>query len=56
MNADLGLMLYDVVFRKGGNAALFFRAHLRDGVLLTDPREVLDPAQCEEVLACSSRL
>jgi len=50
---DLGLMLYDVIFKDGANRPLFFKATLQDGVLLTDPREVLEPAQREELHACS---
>lgn len=52
---DLGLMLYDIVFRKGANRPLFFRAQLDHGVLATSPAQVLDAAQREEVLACSSK-
>jgi CRISPR-associated protein Cas5d len=51
---DLGLMLYDIAFGKE-NKAIFFRARLQDGVLLTSPAEALEPAQREEVLACSSK-
>lgn len=50
---DLGLMLYDILFRKGENKALFFKARLEHGVLLTDPREVLESSLTEELLACS---
>lgn len=53
---DLGLMLYDIVFRENGkgNRPLFFHAHLEDGVLNTAPDAVIeDAAERQEVLACS---
>lgn len=52
---DLGLMLYDVIFKDGENKPLFFKARLQEGVFLTDPREVLEPEQREELHACSYR-
>jgi CRISPR-associated protein Cas5d len=54
---ELGLMLYDIAFRDGGrgNRAVFFRAALDAGVVITDPDVVLpDPTLRSEVLACSS--
>ncbi len=54
---DLGVMLYDVIFRDRGraNRAAFFEARLDAGVLHTDPAVALpDPALRTEVLACSS--
>lgn len=53
---DLGLMLYDIVFRDGaeGNRAVFFPAQLDHGVLDVAPESVLaDTYQRAEVLACS---
>lgn len=52
---DLGLMLYDIIFRPGGqNRPVFFRAHLVNGVLEACAAEALDDAkEREEVLACS---
>jgi CRISPR-associated protein Cas5d len=38
---DLGLMLYDIAFKREGNRAHFFRAKLEAGVLDTDPARVL---------------
>jgi CRISPR-associated protein Cas5d len=55
---DLGLMLYDVVFRNKGaaNRPVFFQARLEKGVLDTRPETALaDAGVREEVLACSSR-
>jgi len=55
---DLGLMLYDVLFRGNGkaNRPVFFQARLEGGVLDTRPERVFpDPAVREEVLACSYR-
>lgn len=57
-SADLGMMLYDVVFRGAGtgNKAVFFKAELRNGVVDTVPERVLADAKVrEEVLACSSK-
>jgi len=51
---DLGLMLYDIVFRANGNSPIFFNARLENGVLNTRPESVLnDAAQRQEVLQCS---
>lgn len=53
---DLGRMLYDIVFRPGGNRPVFFSARLKNGVMDTRPEVVLhDPVQREEVLGCSYR-
>jgi len=49
-------MLYDIIFRKELNQAVFFKAKLDNGVLHADPFAVIaDPARREELLACSSR-
>ncbi|MCC6381676.1 MAG: type I-C CRISPR-associated protein Cas5 [Dehalococcoidia bacterium] len=55
--ADLGLMLYDVVFaapgRKAANQAVFFPARIENGVIVTDPDVVLaDEDQRRQVLSC----
>ena len=54
VSEDLGLMLYDIVFRADGNSPVFFKARLENGILNTRPEAVLkDPAQRHEVLQCS---
>jgi CRISPR-associated protein Cas5d len=54
LTEDLGRMVYDIVFRPDGNRAVFFSAHLENGVMDTRPEAVLrDPATRQEVLACS---
>jgi len=54
VSQDLGLMLYDIVFRVDGNVPVFFSARLENGIMNTRPEMVLgDPAQRKEVLACS---
>lgn len=56
--ADLGLMLYDIVFAAAGkkaaaNEAVFFPARIQDGVIITDPDVVLrDDRERERVLTC----
>ena len=56
ISADLGLMLYDIVFRADGNSPVFFNARLENGILNTRPEAVLnDTAQRHEVLQCSYR-
>lgn len=56
LNVDLGLMLYDIVFRRDGNQAVFFDAKLKDGELDTRPEMAIPDARLrQEVLACSSR-
>jgi CRISPR-associated protein Cas5d len=55
--ADLGLMLYDIVFAppgtRGANEAVFFVARISDGVIITDPDVVLaDERQRARVLTC----
>lgn len=58
-SVPIGLMLYDVIFRRGGagNRAVFFHAALENGVLDTNPdRAIPDEKLRQEVLACSSRL
>jgi CRISPR-associated protein Cas5d len=56
ISEDLGLMLYDIVFRPDGNRPVFFSARLESGVMNTRPEIVLgDPAQRKEVLECSYR-
>ena len=54
---SLGLMVYDIIFATPGskqaNEAVFFAATIEDGVIRTDPAEVLvDAAQRERLLAC----
>ena len=50
----MGKMLYDIVFRKDGNRAVFFDADLRDGTMVTDPESALpDPGLRKELLTCS---
>lgn len=57
LNLDLGMMLYDVVFRPDGNRPVFFRARLKGGILDTRPENVLaDENTQQEVLACSYKL
>lgn len=55
-SADLGLVLYDIVFAPPGsktaNEAVFFRAKVEEGVMVTDPARVLDEAQRMKVLRC----
>lgn len=56
VSLDMGNMLYDIVFRKEQNRAVFFKAKLDNGILNTDPFTVFaDPVVREELLACSSR-
>jgi CRISPR-associated protein Cas5d len=50
----IGKMLYDIVFRKEGNRAVFFDAELQDGAMVTDPEVALrDPELRKELLTCS---
>lgn len=56
---DLGLMLYDIVFTKGGktNRPVFFGARLVDGVLDTSPEQAIpEEDQRKEALLCSCKL
>lgn len=54
LNVEMGLMLYDIVFRPEGNRAVFFRASLENGELDTRPeRAIPDEKLRGEVLACS---
>ena len=54
LNIDMGMMLYDIVFRPDQNRAVFFPARLENGVLSTHPEKVIaDPKLRQEVLACS---
>lgn len=56
LDAPLGRMLYDIIFRREGNRPIFFDATLKNGVLDTRPEQVLhDSSVRDEVLACSSR-
>ena len=56
LDLDLGLMLYDIIFRPDGNRAVFFRANVRGGVLDTRPETAIGDEQVrKEVLACSSK-
>lgn len=53
-NAELGMMLYDIIFRADGNRAVFFRAVVREGVMDTRPElAISDERTREEVLTCS---
>ena len=55
-DVPIGMMLYDIIFRPDGNRAVFFRAHLQQGVLDTRPEVAIpEPALREEVLSCSCR-
>lgn len=54
---DLGLTLYDIVFspdtKKAANEAIFFRARIEQGVIVTDPALALpDDTQRQRVLSC----
>lgn len=52
--ADLGRMLYDVLFRPNGNRPVFFSARIANGVMDTRPEVVLsENSQREELLKCS---
>jgi len=56
-SADLGLMLYDIVFatagKKAANEAVFFPARIENGVIITDPDIVLrDDRERQRVLTC----
>lgn len=54
----IGRMLYDIIFRNGGedNRAIFFEAVLGNGILDTHPdRAIPDEAIRKELLACSSK-
>jgi CRISPR-associated protein Cas5d len=54
VSAELGRMLYDIVFARDGNRPVFFSARLENGDMDTRPEVVLtDAAQREEVLRCS---
>lgn len=56
VSLDIGNMLYDIIFRKELNQAVFFKAKLDNGVLDSDPFTVIaDPKRREELLACSFR-
>ena len=56
VSLDIGNMLYDIIFRKELNQAVFFKARLDNGVLNADPFTVIgDPKRREALLACSSR-
>ncbi len=56
VSLDIGHMLYDIIFRKELNRAVFFKAKLDNGVLNTNPFAVIgDPILREELLACSYR-
>jgi CRISPR-associated protein Cas5d len=54
ISEDLGRMLYDIVFRREGNRAVFFDAKLAAGVMDTRPDTVLaNHTSREELFACS---
>jgi CRISPR-associated protein Cas5d len=55
---SIGLMLYDIIFRNGGenNLAVFFQAAIENGILDTRPDHAIpDEAIRKELLACSSK-
>lgn len=54
LDIDMGMMLYDIIFRRDGNQAVFFRARLQKGELDAHPeRAIPDPALRKEMLSCS---
>jgi CRISPR-associated protein Cas5d len=53
IDANLGRMLYDIVFSPDGNRPVFFNAELKHGALDTRPDVVLEDKVRQEVLACS---
>ncbi len=55
VDVDIGMMLYDILFRPDGNRPIFFSAALRAGVLDTRPEVALPSELGREVLACSYR-
>jgi CRISPR-associated protein Cas5d len=56
VSLEIGRMLYDVIFRKESNRAIFFKANLVQGILDVDPFTVIDdPERREALLACSYR-
>jgi CRISPR-associated protein Cas5d len=56
VSLEIGNMLYDIIFRRNLNQAVFFKAKLDNGVLDCDPSTAIaDPKRREELLACSSR-
>jgi CRISPR-associated protein Cas5d len=56
VNVDIGIMLYDILFREESNRAIFFRASIQDGVLDTHPqRAIPDIITREALLTCSFR-
>lgn len=55
--AELGLMLYDIIFspetKSAANEAVFFKARIEQGVIITDPLLALtDAAQRDRVISC----
>ena len=56
ISLEIGHMLYDIIFRRDSNQAVFFKAKLDNGTLASDPFTVItDPERREALLACSSR-
>jgi CRISPR-associated protein Cas5d len=56
VSMEIGHMLYDIIFRKEANQAVFFNAKLDKGVLDADPFKVItDSTHREALLACSSK-
>jgi CRISPR-associated protein Cas5d len=56
VSLEIGNMLYDIIFRKELNQAVFFKAKIENGVMDADPFTVIDdPKRREALLACSSR-
>ena len=54
VDIDIGRMLYDIIFRPGGNRAVFFQARVQQGVLDTRPEQAVpDEAVRQELMACS---
>ena len=55
--AELGLMLYDIIFspeaKNAANEAVFFKARIEQGVIVTDPLLALpNAAQRDRVISC----
>ena len=53
---EIGRMLYDIAYLANGNSAVFFDAHMKNGVIETRPELVLAGQRWhQEVLNCSYR-
>ncbi|MBD3321495.1 MAG: type I-C CRISPR-associated protein Cas5 [Chitinivibrionales bacterium] len=56
ISKDLGVMLYDIIYRKEGQPfPLFFKPELKDGRINVDPADVLPEGVREEFIACLSQ-